>query len=205
MASKGAFSIVLNMYTDVIKQLSLQSFVVIDHFITPSTCQNIINYFALKKLKPSQIGNLQNKTRNQEIRSDQTYWLQPEEENQPDIKLLLEQLENLKTLLNREFYFGIKRIESHFAHYPRGSFYKKHQDQLRNSQARRVTFINYLNSPIGGELVIYNPLDKNSILTTISPCEGKLVLFLTDELFHEVLMAQSDRYSITGWFRNDEV
>jgi SM-20-related protein len=35
----------------------------------------------------------------------------------------------------------------------------------------------------------------------ILPLGGRLVLFLSDLIEHEVLPARRERYSITGWFR----
>jgi SM-20-related protein len=61
--------------------------------------------------------------------------------------------------------------------------------------------IMYLNSnwqkDDGGELCIHH----EHILQTISPENGKLVFFKSDELLHEVLTTNVPRMSITGWLK----
>lgn len=63
--------------------------------------------------------------------------------------------------------------------------------------------IMYLNSDWqiddGGELCIYNEDDCQHI----SPTQGKSVFFKSDELEHEVLLANKPRMSITGWLKVD--
>ncbi|HEY8085443.1 MAG TPA: 2OG-Fe(II) oxygenase [Methylophilaceae bacterium] len=36
----------------------------------------------------------------------------------------------------------------------------------------------------------------------ISPQGGTLVVFFSDQFWHEVLPAKRDRFSIAGWFKN---
>ncbi|MCB0627245.1 MAG: 2OG-Fe(II) oxygenase, partial [Saprospiraceae bacterium] len=38
----------------------------------------------------------------------------------------------------------------------------------------------------------------------ILPVGGRLVLFRSELLEHEVLPARRERYSLTGWLRNDD-
>jgi SM-20-related protein len=107
--------------------------------------------------------------------------------------------------LNYNFYLGIRDYECHFAHYPPGTFYKRHVDRHKNGSPRRVSSVLYLNSnwqPCdGGELVIYN---TGGAVNRIEPIEGTLVIFLS-ELEHEVLLTSRDRMSITGWMLNETI
>jgi len=64
--------------------------------------------------------------------------------------------------------------------------------------------VTYLNSDWqpgdGGELVLYAE-DEVTEIATIEPRAGTLVLFLSEEIPHEVRPAIRDRISIAGWFR----
>jgi SM-20-related protein len=42
---------------------------------------------------------------------------------------------------------------------------------------------------------------ENSVLLSVQPLHGTVVVFLSEEFPHEVLPASRDRYSIAGWFR----
>lgn len=111
---------------------------------------------------------------------------------------------NLQTYLNRRLFLGLFSFESHFAHYSRHDFYKRHYDAFRGEKNRVLSLILYLNpdwtTNQGGELVLYrDDIDKVGI--KVAPTYGTLVTFLSEEFPHEVLPTMNDRYSIAGWFR----
>lgn len=134
------------------------------------------------------------------IRSDSICWLQEDHEWEA---AWLNWMHELQRVLNRELYLGINDYEAHFAHYPAGAFYKKHVDRHRDSNARVVTTVFYLNENWqegeGGELVIYD--EEGNAVDKENPVGGKLVLFMSEGLLHEVLPASRERWSVTGWFR----
>ncbi|WP_226388997.1 2OG-Fe(II) oxygenase [Penaeicola halotolerans] len=140
-----------------------------------------------------------------EIRSDQVLWLEP-----GDLSPLQQQywqlLDELRLHINRSCYLGLRSFEGHFARYPQGSFYKRHLDQFSQVSYRIVSAITYLNENWqpgdGGELRIYESAADDASYVDIAPTGGKLVCFLSGEIFHEVLPAHKERYSLTGWFRN---
>ena len=110
-------------------------------------------------------------------------------------------------------FIGLFDYEIHFAHYPVGAFYKKHLDAFRcnrqQGQSNRVlSTVLYLNHAWqlgdGGELLLYAEDDDNKVLETILPECGRLVIFLSEKLPHEVLPAKRERKSIAGWFRVNE-
>ena len=136
-----------------------------------------------------------------EIRSDYVHWL--DEQNLSYLqKQFLEQMEELKQFLNREFFLGLKEMEFHFAVYPKGSFYKKHLDRFQRDSGRTISCVLYLNQDWtendGGQLRIYN----NEIFKDVAPVFGRFVCFKSDEIEHEVLPTKRERYSITGWMKN---
>ena len=135
------------------------------------------------------------------IRSDQISWFD-------DSQLSLAQHEYLKLTqqlqdaLNQKFFLGLFELEIHFALYAKGDFYKRHLDQHKNQDSRVLTIITYLNEDWldddGGELQLYlGNNDKVSVL----PKAGTLVCFMSAEFEHEVLPANRERASLTGWFR----
>jgi SM-20-related protein len=112
-----------------------------------------------------------------------------------------------KQVLNRRCFLGLKSFEGHFARYPVGSFYKRHLDQFHAVPHRIVTVILYLNDSWteadGGQLRMYFPQEDGSErLEDVLPVGGRLVVFLSEEIPHEVMPTQKERISITGWLRN---
>jgi SM-20-related protein len=83
--------------------------------------------------------------------------------------------------------------------YPEGSFYKRHLDQFKKDDHRKLSVILYLNADWkdeqGGQLRMHLPDGPKDFL----PLAGRLVIFRSDEIEHEVLPATRERLSITGW------
>lgn len=117
----------------------------------------------------------------------------------------MQQLNRLRIFLNRENYLGLNDLELHAAIYPENSFYKKHHDNFKKRNQRILTIILYLNKDWqpgnGGQLRLYLP--KQSI--DIEPIGGRLVAFLSESFPHEVLTTHRERFSLTGWFRRNEL
>ncbi len=134
------------------------------------------------------------------IRSDQICWIDDTSEAGDT---WLRWTESLKQYLNRRLFLGLNDFESHFAHYGKGDFYKKHKDAFVGQGNRILSAVTYLNDDWlqqdGGELVLYDESSKE--IERILPELGTLVIFLSEEFPHEVLPAQRERYSIAGWFR----
>lgn len=139
-----------------------------------------------------------------QIRNDQVMWLEPTQVAD-DFTGYFTALESLRQAINRELYLGLFDYEAHLALYPPGSFYKKHLDQFRGSGLRTLTTTFYLNEDWqpqhGGQLRLYTDNSNLADYIDILPQAGTLVCFLSAEFLHEVLPAQRDRLSITGWFR----
>jgi SM-20-related protein len=138
---------------------------------------------------------------NKEVRRDQIKWLDGSTEAQV---LYLKQMAELQYQLNRALFLGLFEYECHFALYKKGDFYKKHLDSFRGRANRMVTTVLYLNPgwqpDWGGELVIYNE-ESTKTLATVTPELGKLVVFMSEQIPHEVLPTHRARVSIAGWFR----
>ncbi|MFW5816629.1 MAG: 2OG-Fe(II) oxygenase [Wenzhouxiangella sp.] len=107
-------------------------------------------------------------------------------------------------MLNRRLFLGLFEFEAHYAHYPAGAFYRRHVDSFQGAANRVVSLVAYLNADWrdddGGELVLYEAAGRTR-LATLAPRAGRVVLFMSEELPHEVLPARRERLSIAGWFR----
>lgn len=147
-------------------------------------------------VKEASIG--QDKSLNTEIRSDKICWLEPSECG-PITKEYLNYMHVLKDTLNEKFYLGLNEFEGNYARYDRGSFYKAHRDNFKGSNKRVVTIITYLNEEWapgdGGELRLHTQEEY----LDIPPTAGGTMIFMSEEILHEVLMAHKPRQAITGW------
>jgi SM-20-related protein len=136
-------------------------------------------------------------------RGDWICWLDPQSNSQY-VHAYWDKINEVQSLLNRNFYLGLNDMEAHLAVYQAGGFYKRHKDRHQISSTRRVSFVLYLNETWkeedGGKLIIY----LNDDTVEVEPVSGRLVVFMS-ELEHEVLETKVNRYSITGWAHQREL
>lgn len=135
---------------------------------------------------------------NRFVRRDSIHWLR---ERCPELAAWRSFTDALRMQLNRQLFLGLFSFESHLARYAPGAFYKKHYDAFRGEANRIVSIVCYLNtewtSGDGGELRLYT----DGMSVTVLPNYRNVVLFLSEEILHEVLPTQRERWSVTGWFR----
>jgi SM-20-related protein len=151
-------------------------------------------------LKPAGVGRAASRQVNAEIRGDQILWL-GDDVGAP-ARNLLRHFESLRIALNRSVVMGLSEFEAHYSWYPPGTAYQRHFDRHRDSDARIVSSVLYLNDDwpeeAGGALRLH--FDQGDSVD-IAPLGGRLVLFLSAQVEHEVLPATRDRLSVAGWFR----
>ncbi|MFJ7566312.1 2OG-Fe(II) oxygenase [Herminiimonas sp. NPDC097707] len=151
-------------------------------------------------LKSAGIGRAEGQVLRQDIRGDQIAWLKAGQSIACDRYLQI--MESVRQMLNRTLYLGLEEYESHFAMYSPGAYYLKHLDRFRDDDCRIVSAVIYLNPDWqpeqGGALRLH--LDENH-MEDITPLGGRLVLFMSADMPHEVLPATHDRISLAGWFR----
>ncbi len=149
---------------------------------------------------PARIGRGESLHREGNIRGDGLCWLEPA---MPAASAYLRWMETLRQVLNRELFLGVNEFEAHYAHYPVGAFYRRHVDRHRDSNARVISAVFYLNADWGeedgGELVMQDAAGE--VLFAQPPQGGTLVLFKSADMPHEVLPATRERWSVAGWFR----
>lgn len=141
-----------------------------------------------------------------EIRSDEVLWMDSDNLS-PLQASYWERIDQIRQVLNQRCFLGLRSFEGHFARYPIGSFYKRHLDQFHAVPHRVVTVILYLNDSWSkedeGALRMYFPQeDGTEHVQDVLPLGGRLVVFLSGEIPHEVLPTKKERISITGWLRN---
>lgn len=154
------------------------------------------------------VGTTSQPVRNTAIRGDTIWWLEPDMASDA-CQQFLAWADVLQQALNRHFFLGLRRAEFHFARYGQGLGYKRHMDQHRGQPYRRISLVLYLNpqwdASSGGELCLYAPGTSGDETQRILPMPGRLVLFRSDLIPHAVLPCTRPRWSLTGWFRNDDV
>jgi SM-20-related protein len=206
-----------------LNMISEHGFCVRDDFISPrivSALASEVNALSLASKMHAAATGREQKTVNKQLRGDSVYWLEPSAAS-PAQQEYFTQMEALRMAFNQQLYLGLHRLESHLALYPIGTGYKKHLDRFRaeqNQQAQRqISSILYLNEAWreadGGKLRLYLNADSTDADTAnlespvlaqqyldISPIGGRLVMFLSDSFYHEVLPTFKQRASLTGWF-----
>ncbi|WP_374439488.1 2OG-Fe(II) oxygenase [Pseudomonas panipatensis] len=152
------------------------------------------------QLAAASVGRGEGQAVREGIRGDRIQWLEPGQSPACDRYLAL--MNALRQELNRSLYLGLEDFECHFALYPPGAFYQKHLDRFRDDDRRSVSAVLYLNPSWlpqqGGALRLYL---ADGSARDIAPLGGSLVVFLSGEFPHEVLPAERERLSLTGWFR----
>jgi len=136
-----------------------------------------------------------------DIRGDRTLWLDAEAPA-PAERALCKALERLRIGLNEATFLGLFSFECHYSLYPRGAFYRRHSDCIRDDDARVLSCLLYLNdtwtAADGGALRLYLPGNDTR---DIVPIGGTLLCFLANRYEHEVLPATRERLAVSGWFR----
>ncbi|AOT07810.1 2OG-Fe(II) oxygenase [Pseudoalteromonas luteoviolacea] len=194
-----------NIYAQIADDLRSTGLSIIENAMDPIIIQALNQRIASLEedtFQTAGIGRQSDHEKNALIRRDKIRWLDRSNELEAGY---LQAMDDLKDYLNRRLFMGLFSYESHFAHYEKGAFYKKHLDAFKGKANRVLTTVFYLNedwqTEDGGELVIYQAEDHNKALCKVLPQQGTLVTFLSDEFPHEVLAANKSRYSIAGWFR----
>jgi len=192
------------------QEIYSNSYVVVDNFVDEAFRKALLkeqtDLLNQGQFTKAAVGKGDQKQVRAEIRSDEVLWMDATSLS-PLQAIFWEKVAEVQQVLNRRCFLGLKSFEGHFARYPIGSFYKRHLDQFHAVPHRIVTIILYLNESWteadGGQLRMYFPQEDGSErVEDVLPLGGRLVVFLSEEIPHEVLPTQKERISITGWLRN---
>ena len=154
-----------------------------------------------ERFHAAQIGRGTGRQQVDSIRGDVISWL---DDGDSTDHAYLVWMEALRVGLNAALYLGLFDYECHYAIYGPGAGYAKHSDVLNGSKNRILSTVFYLNenwqSCDGGELVLFDPTGE-TVIATLNPTFGTMILFLSESFPHEVLASRNTRRSIAGWFR----
>ncbi|MFP5437366.1 MAG: 2OG-Fe(II) oxygenase [Bacteroidia bacterium] len=197
------------LYEQVIDGLIDNHYAVADGFFTPSEVAalraDLLTKYEEDVFKKSAIGHQADEQVVAAVRGDFILWLDEAAEGAE--RIFFDKVKNFTEYLNRTCYMGIRQQEFHYALYPEGTFYKRHLDNFHNANSRKLSFICYLNTEdwqpeYGGELAIYLPKPEGTEEeVTIYPLQGRVVVFESQLLEHEVKPVKRPRLSITGWLK----
>ncbi|MDC1448747.1 2OG-Fe(II) oxygenase [Flavobacteriaceae bacterium] len=198
------------LFETIISDLTTQDYSVVDHFIDPKTLSllrnSLLAHFEEDRFKKAAIGSKTNEVIAAAIRGDYILWIDEKVQTQVET-LFFKRLNDLVAYLNRTCFLGILQTEFHYALYPTGTGYKRHLDSFQNDNKRKLSIAFYLNSEDwsqtdGGALALYLEGDQSEEQTIlVNPIAGRMVIFESQKIPHEVLIAHRDRLSITGWLK----
>ncbi len=180
-------------------------FVIIHDFLVTQEVDHILksDEFTRHKLqfRPAGVGQKGNHIISENVRGDQILWISPENAS-PALQVYFTRLDELTAFLNQSLFLSLKSAEIHLTAYPPGAFYKRHLDQFKSDDHRKISIITYLNPAWdpedGGQLRMYLPEGTMDVF----PEAGRLVCFRSDLIEHEVLPSRRERLSLTGWLRD---
>lgn len=187
-------------WTSWLERLAENEFVVIEQFIPKENLSALTQLFdeiyQSEAFNLAKVGANSQKKRMDEIRSDAIYWL--EKSKHSSISGFFELIEEMMKEIAEFLFLSLQAYEFHFAHYPKGGYYKAHLDQFKEKKNRMISVVIYLNSDwkpgMGGELKIHG---EKEVL--VEPFFNRAVIFRSDTVLHEVLPTQFERKSLTGW------
>lgn len=196
-------------YERIIEDLLARQYSVVEDFFTEEDVsvlrQSLIEKHEEDAFKKAAIGNRVNEIIVKSIRGDVILWIDELKANVAE-QLFFNKINSFINYLNKTCFLGILHKEFHYALYPTGTFYKRHIDTFQNDDRRKLSFVCYLNEDgwlpeNGGELVLY--LDENGQETEkiIYPFPGRVVIFESQVIEHEVKPVHKERLSITGWLK----
>jgi SM-20-related protein len=197
------------LYEVVIDDLMVQKYSVVDGFFSREEVlalrKILLSKYEEDLFKKSAIGNHANEQVIGAIRGDFILWLD-ENNAGPAEQQFFAKINDFVNYLNRTCYMGISEKEFHYAVYPEGTFYKRHLDTFQNDSRRKLSMVCYLNDEdwqpeYGGELTIYLNDNGSEKAIDVYPMQGRMVIFESQLLEHEVRPVKRERLSITGWLK----
>lgn len=192
----------IGVFDFIADNLAEHGYAVADQFLSQQEVENLLRIPDFKtgmdRFKKAGIGKNQDLQINEAIRGDYIQWLDKSSAG-PAAEVYLQRLGDLVQHLNRSLFLSLKDYEVHMTIYPIGSYYKRHLDQFKKDDHRKLSVICYLNNDWkaehGGQLRMHLPEGPKDFL----PIAGRLICFRSDQIEHEVLPATRERLSLTGW------
>lgn len=196
-------------YERIIENILAQQYCIVEDFFTDGEVsllrQSLIEKHEEDAFKKAAIGNCVNEIIVKSIRGDVILWIDELNANEAEM-LFFNKVNNLVNYLNKTCFLGILQKEFHYALYPEGTYYKRHIDTFQNDDRRKLSIVCYLNEDgwlpeNGGELVLYLNENGEETEKVIYPFPGRVVIFESQIIEHEVKPVNKERMSITGWLK----
>lgn len=194
----------MSVETQIADALAQQGWSVVRGFLPAAAAQALAADLRQRldagELRPAGIGGGRRHAVRDDVRGDAISWLEPPGANAAQ-RAAFTAFEWLRLALNRDLQLGLFDLECHYACYAPGAFYRRHLDRLSGDDRRILSCILYLNAEWqpadGGALRLFAPSGP----IEVPPRAGTLATFFSARFEHEVLPAQRERLSLTGWFR----
>jgi SM-20-related protein len=191
------------------QDLTLQGWHTSTTLVPQALCEGLLDELlrlkSEKSLLKAQMGQGAHRHRNDEIRGDYIHWLEPTSDVVAE-KNFFVWLKNFIADINQTLLLGLNDFEVHYAFYPPQTQYEKHVDVFQSSSARKLSFVLYLNKEWapenGGELILFEEKNPLQEAQRIAPEFGRLVVFLSNQIYHQVNFTKQERFSVTGWLKN---
>ncbi len=197
------------LYESIIDDILEKKYSIIDDFFDLEEVQllrsSLLHKYEEDDFKKAAIGNRTNEVIARSVRGDFILWIN-EADAGPAENVFFNKINSLVDYLNKTCFMGILHKEFHYAVYPEGTFYKRHLDTFQNDGRMKLSMVCYLNNEDwkpenGGELAIYTAANAIEEEVKVYPFPGRVVIFESQELEHEVKPVKVPRLSITGWLK----
>ncbi|CAL68305.1 2OG-Fe(II) oxygenase [Christiangramia forsetii] len=197
------------LYEQIIQDILEKKYSIVDGFFDSAEVDilraHLLEKYEEDNFKKAAIGNKTSEVIARSIRGDFILWINEADAGTAE-KIYFNKINSLVDYLNRTCFMGILTKEFHYAVYPEGTFYKRHLDTFQNDGRRKLSMVCYLNNEDwkpenGGELSIYTNEGAREEEIKIYPFPGRVVIFESQELEHEVKPVKVPRLSITGWLK----
>ena len=199
-----------NFLHSVLQRLKEDNFCVVKNLVPLETARKM--YSEVEKLhelpdnfKPGKLGKgAMNRVGSlEEVRGDSVMWVDGSKEETPFTSEVAKQMNKLALSIYHIHNISMNRISKSkimaSCYDGKGASYKRHIDSITDGSLK-LTFIFYLNekftSQDGGCLRVH----KESGSIDVVPELGKLVIFRSDKLIHEVLPTFARRFAVTIWY-----
>lgn len=197
------------LYEAIIADILSKKYSIVEGFFSAEDVvilrQSLIKKHEENAFKKAAIGNRFEEAIVKSIRGDVILWMEEAKADASE-SVFFSKINNLVNYLNKTCFLGILHKEFHYALYPKGTFYKRHIDTFQNDDRRKLSFVCYLNEDgwlpeNGGELVLYLNERGEETEKIIYPLPGRVVIFESQIIEHEVRLVNTERLSITGWLK----